>query len=449
MSMAVDASRLKADAGQMRGEINHLTTAMRDAHNALGRIEAQVRALMGAVGGAEREDEGEREGGLAVRMEGVAHRGDELQRGLYHISANIDRVVAAVETSAARAECLQLGLDALRIGQQASSEVGEARDERIQLGLNALRIDQQSWEHLSLLADELRLDQRSLVERSDGLLGLSGVMISRLDLLINRATIPLGSEILMRIPEGLLLVPAEDSALVTAVWESQGRLEPGTLKVILAVLRSGDDVIDVGANIGLVTLPVARTIGPRGRVIAVEPSARIADLLERTLFLNFGPGRIVLHRVAAGEGPGTASLNIGSTAGHSSILPLPGSGRNEQVEVAALDDLIEPGRRIRLVKIDAEGYEPAVWRGMRRILADNPEIVVVVEFGPEHLRRAEITPDAWLDLFLSPGFSAYEVDEQSGILKPLRPRDDLHRIASLNLLLLRMPPSAYPMLEFA
>ncbi len=463
MSRAIDGSRLNAEAGQTRVEINHLTTAMRDAHRALGRIEAQVQALAAVVGRAGEGEDGQADG-LAGRMDGVAHRADELQRGIYRISANVDRVVAMAEASAAREERLQLGLDALRVGQQSSADIDQARDERLQLGLDALRVGQQSsadidqarGERLELVADALCRDKQSLVERSEvvlgrtgDLLGLLGVVVSRVDLLAQRLIIPLGPEILMRIPEGLLLVPAEDSALVTAVWESHGRLEPGTLKVVLALLRSGDHVIDVGANIGLVTLPAARAVGSKGHVVAVEPSARIADLLDRTLFLNFGSGRVTLHRVAAGEEPGTASLNIGFTTGHSSLLPLPGSGRTEQVEVAALDDLIEPGRRIRLIKIDAEGYEPSVWRGMGRILSENPEIVVVVEFGPEHLRRAKVTLDEWLDPFLSPGFTAHEIDEQSGVLRPLRARHDLHRVASLNLLLLKLPPSSYPMLEFA
>ena len=63
ISRAIDGSRLNAEAGQTRVEINHLTTAMRDAHQALGRIELQVQALAGL-------------------MDGVAHRADELQRGI-------------------------------------------------------------------------------------------------------------------------------------------------------------------------------------------------------------------------------------------------------------------------------------------------------------------------------------------------------------------------------
>ena len=253
----------------------------------------------------------------------------------------------------------------------------------------------------------------------------------------------------MRIPEGLLLVPADDSALVATMWESRGRLEPGTVKVVTVLLQDGDTVIDVGANIGLVTLPAARAVGPTGHVVAVEPAARIADLLGRSLFLNVGPERVTVHRLAAGSEPGTAVLHVGATAGHSSLLPLSDSGRNEQVNVVRLDDLIESGRRIRLVKIDAEGFELAVWRGMTRIVAENADLAIVVEFGPEHLERAEVTLDEWVDAFLGAGFAAYEIDEVTGRLAPLRPREDLHRVVSLNLLLLRHPPSAYPMLEFA
>ena len=72
----------------------------------------------------------------------------------------------------------------------------------------------------------------------------------------------------------------------------------------------------------------------------------------------------------------------------------------------------------------------------------------MVEFGPEHLKRAGVSIDDWLSEFLLPGFSAYEIDEIEGSLRPLRPRKDLERVASLNLLLTRQPASAFPDLEF-
>ena len=248
----------------------------------------------------------------------------------------------------------------------------------------------------------------------------------------------------MRISHGLILAPANDSALVAFISESGGRIESGTLDVIFSILGEGDTAIDAGANIGLLTVPMGRHVGPTGHIVAIEPSAPVADLLRRSAFLNFGPNRVTVHQCALGCELGDGTLHIGSTTGHSSLLPQAALPESEKVDIKRLDDLIEPGSFIRLVKIDVEGSEMEVWRGMTRIVAENPELAVIVEFGPEHLRRANVLCDVWLSVFTSSGFVAYEIDEADGTLSPLRSRKALEHITSINLLLLRQSVSAYP-----
>jgi len=70
-------------------------------------------------------------------------------------------------------------------------------------------------------------------------------------------------------------------------------------------------------------------------------------------------------------------------------------------------------------------------------------LAVIVEFGPSHLRRAGVTVASWLAELQTSGFVAWEIDEASGTVHPLR-KHGLHEIFSLNLLLLRDPPSSRP-----
>lgn len=318
-----------------------------------------------------------------------------------------------------------------------------ARMDRLQLGIDALRRDyHQNRSDLHLSTNAASPSNRPRTAE------LAAMVLSRVDALLQRVSIPVGGDLLMRTPHGFLLVPMEDRALITGIWENGGQLEYGTVKVLTALLKQGDRVIDVGANIGLLTLPAAVCVGPTGRVDAVEPASRVSALLRETIAMNFEAGRVVLHKCAAGDAAGKATLNLGHHVGHSSLLTLPGSEGTEEVDVTPLDALIAPGQRVDLVKIDAEGFEPQVWRGMSRIVADNPGLAVIVEFGPEHLRRAGVTISAWLDAFQKPGFIAFEIDEISGALTPLRPPASLESIVSLNLLLLRRHPSAYPQLTF-
>src|SRR5687767_13751879 len=65
-----------------------------------------------------------------------------------------------------------------------------------------------------------------------------------------------------------------------------GRYEPLTLTVIDALVREGDICFDIGANVGALTMPMARRVGARGRVYAFEPGPPAHARLERNLALN-------------------------------------------------------------------------------------------------------------------------------------------------------------------
>ena len=142
---------------------------------------------------------------------------------------------------------------------------------------------------------------------------------------------------------------------------------------------------------------------------------------------------------AAGAEAGQARLALSGVAAENSLLPLEGACGTLQVEVRLLDDCVPPGEAVELVKIDAEGAELQVWRGMQRIIAENPRLAVIVEFGPLHLRRAGVSVREWLETLCAPGFTPWEIDEGTGVLRPLRD-EGLEEVFSMNLLLLRFAP---------
>jgi FkbM family methyltransferase len=270
----------------------------------------------------------------------------------------------------------------------------------------------------------------------------------RSDILLSRTVIPLGAEILARTPYGWLLAPASDSKLAAMLFEGGGVLESGTTRVLNGLLREGDTVLDIGANLGLMTLPAARKVGELGRVIAVEPTPRLVGLLRRTLALNDVDDRVVVHACAAGARPDRQTFHIAPVCGHSSLLPLADVSERIEVDIRPLDALVPAGTRVDLVKIDVEGFELPAWQGMPRILAENPDLAAIVEFGPEHLRRSGTATEDWLRDMTAPGFTAYEIDAFTGVCRPLR-RTGLDEVVSINLLMLRHPPARYPGVSFA
>ncbi len=259
---------------------------------------------------------------------------------------------------------------------------------------------------------------------------------------------PIGGDLMFRTPFGIVFAPADDVRLVAALWHMHGQLEPGTVSVMRTLLEAGDRAIDVGAHIGLTLLPMAQAVGPAGHVVAIEPGSRASGALRKAVVANGLEDRVELQFCAAGADEGAGSLQIGEVLGHSSLLDLPEAGSAEAVTVRPLDALVPSGQSVRLVKIDAEGYELQVWRGMRRILRDSPGLVAIVEFGPSHLRRAGVSTADWTGAFEAEGFTPYEIDESRAIVRRLRPLRDLDSVESVNLLMLRRPISEFPQLPF-
>jgi hypothetical protein len=120
-----------------------------------------------------------------------------------------------------------------------------------------------------------------------------------------------------------------------------------------------------------------------------------------------------------------------------------------RVPVRRVDDVVPPGTRIDAAKIDAEGAELEVWRGMRRVLEESPGLAAVLEFGPSHLARAGVSPEAWLGELEGAGFESYMIDEATGACRPAS-APALAETFSTNVLLLRPgAASRHPDLVFA
>jgi len=177
--------------------------------------------------------------------------------------------------------------------------------------------------------------------------------------------------------------------------------EPLTRRVFLASLKPGFVVIDVGANIGWYTLLAASAVGPEGRVHAVECAPQNLSLLEYNVRKN-KLHHVRIHPYAAGLARGTQTLNV-SPVGLAGFSPcsrwptIPGSGTTVTVPVVPLDEVI--GVPVHLVKIDVDGFDLQVLKGMKRIVSANKELAVIVEWAAPMLSNAGADPfelPAWL-----------------------------------------------------
>jgi FkbM family methyltransferase len=186
-------------------------------------------------------------------------------------------------------------------------------------------------------------------------------------------------------------------------------------QAMMAVLRPGDRFVDIGTNIGLITMLAARLVGPEGRVDSFEPNPICCARVERHLQLN-AIRNVHLHEVGLSDEDGTSILWRLDTATHLSAnlghpLPHEADRVSEPVEVPVRkgDDLLdEDPRPSVMVKIDVEGYEFKVLRGIERSLrAWRP--VVEHEFSEGQLQRAGSTCRDVYEFLEGLGYKGYSM----------------------------------------
>jgi FkbM family methyltransferase len=142
-------------------------------------------------------------------------------------------------------------------------------------------------------------------------------------------------------------------------------------------LKTGDWALDIGANIGHYTMRMSQLVGPEGRVIALEPVPDTFALLAANARL-FQHRNVSLLNVAASDKSASVGMQIprfpeGLANYYQAQLTLAPAPLN--ILTIAIDALALPA--IRLAKIDVEGHELAVLRGMRRMLErDHPMLIV-------------------------------------------------------------------------
>ena len=154
------------------------------------------------------------------------------------------------------------------------------------------------------------------------------------------------------------------------------------------VLRPGDSLIDAGANFGHITMLAAALVHPGGVVHAFEPHPRLAQLLGDHAAKQSRIGHVHVWQKALSDQPGETTLRVNPEwLGGSTVRPDPNRdsrtgvfSEEYAVELVRIDDLaLELPRSGKLiVKIDVEGHEPAVIRGMGKLLARTDALVVEV-----------------------------------------------------------------------
>jgi FkbM family methyltransferase len=175
-----------------------------------------------------------------------------------------------------------------------------------------------------------------------------------------------------------------------------------------ARVTRGMRVVDVGANVGLYSLLLARLAAPEGQVIAFEPEPQLFRVLAENT-QHSGLPNLTLRNQALGEYDGRVRFYRSAfNSGDNRLGGLGWKGQGVEVQMTRLDaTLSDP--RVDFIKMDVQGYEMGVLRGMEGVFEASPRLAIYFEFWPAGLRAAGTDPEELLDYLRRRGFRIYEI----------------------------------------
>lgn len=218
-----------------------------------------------------------------------------------------------------------------------------------------------------------------------------------------------------------LAVPASLQSITTYVLLEQENWFEQEITFLRHWLKPGMMVIDIGANLGVYSLPMALSVGPEGQVFAYEPGSEARALLEQSRDLNAADNLHISPR-ALSDSPRVGRLVHGTSSelnalGDMSAGDKPGdNGAGENVQVTSLDeeDAEQSWPSPDFVKIDAEGEEERIVAGGRNFFRRHSPLIMF------EIKANETVNEKLPALFEAMGYGLYRQIGRMPMLMPIQ-----------------------------
>ena len=219
----------------------------------------------------------------------------------------------------------------------------------------------------------------------------------------------------LEIAGGVRVVTPDSVTLLTpyVLYEQQDWFED-EIVFLRRLLQPGQRAIDIGANYGVYTLSMAKSVGPTGAVWAFEPASSTAAFLAQGIEANKFT-QVTLERSALSRECGTAQLTLNDNSEINALVRAGQSaGASETVRIVTLDDCLQRygWKDIDFVKIDAEGEEARILEGGRRFFADCSPLILY-EVRVDQAFHLEL-----VGRFAALGYESYRLVPGLGLLVP-------------------------------
>jgi len=191
-----------------------------------------------------------------------------------------------------------------------------------------------------------------------------------------------------------------------------GTFEPRETELVARLVKPGDTVLDIGANIGYYTLLLAQCVGEGGRVYAFEPHPANAALLRRTIGES-GYKHVVVEEKAVSSGSGRIKL-YESEDGSVDHRIIENGYRAVDVETVSLDEYLPDSQPVAFIKMDIQGAEGWALKGMTGLIQRCSKLAMLTEFEPWGLNQSGIGARGFLDLLTELDFQVYHLEGPGG-----------------------------------
>ncbi|MCS6923481.1 MAG: FkbM family methyltransferase [Fimbriimonadales bacterium] len=189
------------------------------------------------------------------------------------------------------------------------------------------------------------------------------------------------------------------------------------LKVLFTLLRAGDTVVDIGANVGSHCIPLAKRLGTTTQVHAFEPHPRIFSYLQANAQLNRLPN-LHLYNCALGATEGEVGFTDLRTDDLNRVATDGQSAPTIRVPLRPLDSFECAQQPITLIKLDVEGYELFVLRGAERALVNTQ--LLYLEACDAHTEQYGYTAREMVEFLNARGWILYQIESAAPLqLRPV------------------------------
>jgi FkbM family methyltransferase len=189
------------------------------------------------------------------------------------------------------------------------------------------------------------------------------------------------------------------------------------MDLMKSYIKNGNNIIDVGANIGFYSVMFSDLVGAEGKVYSFEPDNYNFSRLEDTIK---GHSNITAKKAAVSSVGGQLEFYTSpdKNVDHRAYAP-DEYATKYTVDCVSLDEFPGMDTKVDILKVDVQGYEMQVYKGAENIIKANPGIKIFSEFWPYGLQKAGSSKEEFFNFFDEQGFALYLLkDNKQTLITP-------------------------------